>query len=777
MKRYRLKYDAPAPCSERGWQSECLPVGCGRLGMCIFGQPQKERLQFNEKTLWTGGPCASRPDYAGGNVADGFVHLKKIRRALAEGDAPAVERERKLLVGQREGRGSYQNFGELVLDFAHGEARAYRRELNLNDAVCTVSYTADGTAYRREHFASFAPAALLTKITADRKKALNFTVRLDIAHEPCTLTVQGDTITAGGALSDNGLKYCARLKIATDGRLRAEAEGFRIKDASDCVLILSAGTDYKNEYPHYRGPSPEAAVEQAVEDCAALGWDAVKQKALTYYRSFFDRLDLDLGGKEPDLTTDRLVRAFREDRQNAGRIYYEELLFQYGRYLLLASSAPDESLPANLQGVWNNSNTPAWNCDYHLNVNLQMCYWHAYTANLHETARPMLRYMNGQRAPGRVTAACYHGIRSDGKNPENGWVCHTQNTPFGWTCPGWSFFWGWSPAASSWMMQSCWDYYAFTLDEAALRADIYPMMKENARFWLQNLIYDEKQDRLVSSPSYSPEHGPISVGNAYEQTLIWQLFEDTAKAADTVGEPEFAEKLREAQTKLRPVSVGRTGQIKEWYEEDGWYRKNPLLRRLSYKKHGCQEKHRHASHLLGLYPGSLIRRETPELLEACRTSLYERGFGTAGVNDAGWGKANKICLWARAKDGENAYRVLESLLAKNIAPNLWDLHPPFQLDGNCGYTAGVCELLCYGCDEYLELLPALPRAWRDGSVRGLCARGGYAVDMSWRDGKVTGFQIRGMKTGTVRVRVNGEVRSVQVSEAPQADGGKSSRKV
>lgn len=769
MKQYKLWYEKPAPYTEAGWQNEVLPIGSGRLGMCIYGIPSCEHLQFNEKSLWTGGPAAKRPDYNGGNIENSAQHLTHIREALEQGNQKAVLKHKSGLVGIEEGYGAYQNFGEVVLDFGHTQVQAYQRALDITNAVCTVSYTADGVRYTREHFASFAPRVLVTRVTADTEKALNFSISLAIAQAGCQIAASENSLRAQGALEDNGLQYLAKLNTFTDGKVQDKENMLYIKDASYCEIVLTAGTDYKNEYPSYRGELPVRKVNKALCDYAALGFERVKEKSITYYRSLFDRLALDLDGKAAEITTDALVRRFQNNPHNETALYYEELLFQYGRYLLIASSAEDDILPANLQGVWNNSNQPAWGCDYHLNVNLQMCYWHAYVANLAELAKPMIAYMNSLRAPGRVTAACYHGIKSDAQNPENGWVCHTQNTPFGWTCPGWSFYWGWSPAASSWMMQNCWDYYAFTKDDTYLRDSIYPMMKENAKFWLQNLVYNQGQNRYVSSPSFSPEHGPISIGNTYEQTLVWQLFDDTQQGAELLGDTDFAKRLCEVKEKLLPVSIGKWGQIKEWYEEDSWYKKNSFLRKSSYKKHGCQYHHRHASHLLGLYPCAYIRAETPELLEACRVSLADRGVGLgAGGNNSGWGKANRINLWARAKAGEEAYKNIESLLAGNIAPNLWDMHPPFQMDGNCGYTSGVCEMLCYSNASYIELLPALPSAWQNGCVKGICARGGYVLDMAWQNKAVTQYTVYSETPQQVTVKVNGKIETVKTVQLPQS---------
>lgn len=762
MKNYVLKYNKPAEYSENGWQNEVLPIGNGMLGMCVFGGVSEEHLQFNEKTLWTGGPSKSRKDYIGGNVENSFEYLEKIRDALCRGDKKAVLKFKDKLVGIKDGYGAYQNFGEIVLKFPHSDFSDYERQLDITNSVCTVKYKSGGVLFARECFASQNPSVIAEKITADKKGALNTEISFLASHETDSIRVQDNSLILCGRLSDNDLAYYARLCVTTDGEMVKGDGKLVIKDASYLVFALAAGTNYKNEYPNYRGELPEGKVNSAIDEFLKKGYDEVKKDAIAEYKSLFDRFSFEITSFTSTEYTDKLLSSYRENPASKDGRYLEELLCQYGRYLLISSSAENDELPANLQGVWNNSNLPAWSCDYHLNVNLQMCYWHAYVTGLFGTAKPMIRYMESLREPGRITARCYHNIVSDEKNPENGWVCHTQNTPFGWTCPGWDFYWGWSPAASSWMMQNCFDYYAFTEDTDYLRSDIYPMMKENAVFWLQNLVYSKEQDRYVSSPSYSPEHGPISIGNTYEQTLIWQLFTDTEKAARVLGDDEFAAELEKVRVKLKPITKGRWGQIKEWYEEDEWY-KSLKLRKLNYKLHSCQNRHRHASHLLGLYPGNAITDKTPELIEACKVSLLDRGFGQkSGANGSGWGKANKVNLWARAKDGNRAYSMLRELINKNIAPNLWDFHPPYQMDGNCGYTSGVCEMLCYSSDDIIELLPALPEEWKNGSVKGLCARGGYSLDFTWENGEVKSLSVHsscGKKTA--RVKTGGEIKTVE----------------
>ena len=424
----------------------------------------------------------------------------------------------------------------------------------------------------------------------------------------------------------------------------------------------------------------------------------------------------------------------------------EELFFQYGRYLLISSSrdCPD-ALPANLQGVWNAVDNPPWNSDYHLNINLQMNYWPAYVTNLLETAFPVINYIDDLRVYGRIAAARYAGIVSQ-KGEENGWLVHTQATPFGWTAPGWDYYWGWSPAANAWMMQTVYEAYLFYRDQDYLREKIYPMLRETVRFWNGFLHEDQQAQRWVSSPSYSPEHGPISIGNTYDQSLIWQLFHDFIQAAQELGlDGDLLTEVKEKFYLLNPLQITQSGRIREWYEEEEQY----------FQKEKEEAQHRHASHLVGLYPGNLFSYKGQEYLVAARASLNDRGDGGTG-----WSKANKINLWARLGDGNRAHKLLAEQLKSSTLPNLWCSHPPFQIDGNFGATSGMAEMLLQSHTAYLVPLAALPDAWSTGSVSGLMARGHFEVSMSWADKKLLQLTILSRSGGDLRVTYPGIEKSV-----------------
>lgn len=760
-----IRYKESARNSHEGWERQSIPIGNGYMGMCIFGRCWKERLQFNEKTLWQGGPDGrADDDYNGGNLEGGKRHLDEIRKALAENDDARVKEIARLLVGKEKGYGMYLNFGDIFLKFGHRNPKDYERGLDLENAVAYVKYSCGSVRYSREFFASYPQNVIAARFTADKAGKLNFCLKLKPARKGVKYDKGTAWIKCSGTVKGNNLIYCAKTEIKTDGKISFIGNTLCVRKASYAEMYLSSGTNYANVYPHYRGETPFKRIDECIKNALSLGYEQLKAQHIEDYRNLFGRMFLKLTDFKYDGYTDDLVKKVKKKTVSDEEMKaFVQMLFDQGRYLLISCSRPG-TLPANLQGVWNDSNNPPWGCDYHLNVNLQMCYWHAFKANLAECGLPMLEYMESLRKPGRVTAEIYHGIVSDESNPENGWVCHTQNTPFGWTCPGWEFYWGWSPAASSWMMQNCFEYYEYTEDIEMLRNHIYPMMKENCRFWLQNLIYDKSQDRLVSSPSYSPENGPISIGNTFEQELVWQLFTHTSKAAEILGiDEDFANELNCAKDKLKPLHIGRWGQIKEWYEEDSWY-DSVEDRKKGYEAHNYSPMHRHASHLLGVFPGEHITYETPELMQAAKVSLADRGYGEkARKFDSGWGKANKINLWARLKEGNIAYTVLEDMLRNNIAYNLWDLHAPFQFDGNCGFDSGICEMLVYSNENYIELLPALPDIWDKGQVRGICAKGGYTVDLKWENGTVTDFQVYSDTKDNAVVLIDGEKIKVKTA--------------
>ncbi len=751
---YRLWYREPAAEDYKGWETQSLPIGNSSIGGSVFGRYDKEHITLNEKSFWTGGPSKKRPDYIGGNVKENGNNgetLREVQRLFMDGKISEGEKLCEKLTGTWDGYGGYQLFGNLYLDFGvvkKEEVSNYYRDLDLMNGVASVSYDRKNTHYTRELFASCPDNVMVIRMQAKGEGTLDFTVTLQPENEgsaarTTTIRAEEQSLSYFGTLDDNQLKYSAFLTVKTDamgkiGKTTERTDALFVSGAKEVIMILSMATNYKNVYPVYRTGETMAELQDRVRNCvekaAKRSYEELHTTHMEDVSGMMNRVELDIGQTEPEKPTDQLLVAYKEDNLlQTEKSYLETLLYQYGRYLIVSSSR-GETLPANLQGIWVGKNDSAWSSDYHINVNLQMNYWHVYNTNLAECAVPLIDFVESLRKPGRVTAEVYFGIASDEEHPENGFTANTQITPFGWTCPGWDFNWGWSPAAVPWIIQNVWEYYEYTLDKEVLKKKIYPVMREQTRFYQQTLKQDEN-GKWVSTPSYSPEQGPRTNGNTYEQTLVWQLFSDTVTAAKIVGEEEnLIAQWQEILDNLKgPVEIGASGQIKEWYEET----------HLGSIESAENYNHRHLSHLLGLYPGDLISTETPEWFAAAKVSMENRVDRSTG-----WAMGQRINTWARLGSGEKLYELIGLLMKNGILDNLWDTHPPFQIDGNFGYTAGVTEALMQSNMGYIRLLPALPDAWADGSVRGLVARGGFELSMMWKGKTITEIKILSKAGGT-----------------------------
>ena len=517
------------------------------MGANVYGEIASEHLTFNEKTLWTGGPGTSRPNYMGGNVESAGQYgavMEQIQNYFLAGNNSAASNLCGQLIGTSTGYGAYQAWGDIYFDYKNitaNSATGYERDLDLTDATASVQFTEDGTEYTREYFISHPDNVLVARLEADGDAKLNLDVRFT-SKQGATAVAGGNTLELAGQVSDNQMKFASYLTVVADGgSVTASGSKLVVADATALTVYVSAATDYKNDYPAYRTGEDmielKTRVKADVDAAVEKGYEDVKADHIADYQEYFNRVDLELGQTVSDKTTDALLAAYKNgSASEAEKRQLEVMLFQYGRYLTLGSSREDSQLPSNLQGVWNCLNNPPWASDYHMNVNLQMNYWPTYSTNLAECAQPLINYVESLREPGRVTAAIYAGVVSE-EGEANGFMAHTQNTPFGWTCPGWSFDWGWSPAAVPWILQNCWEYYEYTGDVEYMEEYIYPMLKEEAILYDQLLIRNADGD-LVSSPSYSPEHGPRTAGNTYEHSLIWQLYEDAIQAAEILGADE-----------------------------------------------------------------------------------------------------------------------------------------------------------------------------------------------------------------------------------------------
>ncbi len=732
---------------ENVWEQVSLPLGNGSIGLSLLGDVKKDKLVLNHKTLWTGGPSEKRPDYCGGNIStpdsDGKMphhYFTEICDEFQKGNDKKASGLCEKLIGIMDGYGAYQCWGNLV--FTDKNIRSYsnyKRSLLMDTAVGTVSYNAKLKGCKscrdtREYFVSYPDKCAVVCYTREDSK-LDFTVSLDTEHKG-NLEYSNNSFVHKGKLDDNGLQYCLYGTVITDGNVTALGDSLRISDTNEVVIVFSMDTDYMDVYPNYRtGESLEnlyRRVKSNVDKATEKSYDALLETHIEDFSELFDRVVIDLDGKSclHNKTTDELLYEYKKN--TADKRTAEQLLYQYGRYLAICSSREFDILPSNLQGIWNCTNSPKWSSDFHLNVNLQMNYWHIYNGNLSECAKPLIRYIKSLVIPGRLTAEWYTNIKSS-DNEHNGFLFHTQNTPFGWTCPGWEFNWGWSPAAVPWILHNVFEYYEYTLDKEVLREDIYPMLKETAEYFSKLLV--EHNGRLVTVPCFSPEHGPRTMGNTYEQALISQLYDNaitSAKALDI--DDEFIEKWKDIQAKLKPYEIGDDGQIKEWYHE---------------KNLGDfgEFHHRHMSHLLGLYPCNVIDwYNNPDLIDAAIISMNHRSDKSTG-----WSMGQKINTWARVRQGDRVLKIIGDLMNNGIYPNLYDYHPPFQIDGNFGFTSGVNEMLMQSHCGFIHILPALPSDWKNGKITGLVARGNFTLDIEWKDGELITAKITSNMGGKCKI--------------------------
>ena len=641
--------------------------------------------------------------------------------------------EDTLWTGDENDTGRFQNFGELhvALD-GHADAAPdavkYRRELDIEKALHTIRYETNGVHYRREYFASHPANVLVFRFTADKKGAYSGTISLKNAHqgEP---TAAGNTLTFSGTLGGTiGLNYEAQAMVLNTGGSISVSNGtLSFKGCDSLVILLDAGTDYLNRRDKgWKQEHPHRTISERLGKASKRTFDDMLVEHVEDYSQLFGRVTLDLGttGAETShLTTEARLAAYRNNNPDHD---LEETLFQYARYLMISSSRPG-GMPANLQGVWNPYNNPPWRSDYHTDVNVEMNYWFVDQANLSECFQPLGEWVNSIREVRREATKKEFNVR--------GWATRSENGIFG----GASYHW--VPGDASWVAQDLWDHYAFTLDKEYLRTRAYPVMKELCEYWEDSLKPDAK-GRLVSPKSQSPEHGPFAEGNSYEQQLAWDLFTNYIEASKALDvDADYRAKVTAMRDKLLGPQIGKWGQLQEWAEDLD----NP------------KDDHRHLSHLIAVHPGRQISPlTTPELAAAARVSMNARGDGSTG-----WSKVWKICIWARLQDGDRAYKLLGEFIKNNVYPNLWGFHPPFQIDCNFGYAAGVCEMLVQSHTGVIQLLPALPKAWPAGSVKGLRARGGVELDMAWKDGKVTSLHIRSAEPREVKVRINGETKTVK----------------
>jgi alpha-L-fucosidase 2 len=699
-------YDKPAT----DWEKEALPIGNGRMGAMVFGGVSSERLQISEKSLWTGGPGAEG-GYDYGLAPDSqAAKVAQVGKQLLDGSTLEPEPLARQLGRKMHNYGDYQSFGDLIIETsgAEGEVGGYRRELDLATATARVKYRQGFTGFLRDYFVSYPDQALVARwfSTSAQKLRVRFAVPDNrTADTRIEAGKSGARLVVSGALKSNGLKYgVALLMIPQCSTVKVDGDAMTFDGDCAVLFVLTARTNYRMRYPDYRdaGADPAAMAVRDANAAAARQYSQLARRHAEDYQPLFGRVKLDLGAADSKLPTDQLRTRYGSGNAGADRAL-EQLYFNYGRYLLIAASRPG-ALPANLQGVWNDKATPPWNADYHVNINLQMNYWPAEVANLAETANPLFDFVEHLVTPGKLAAQRYFGAP--------GWTMFLNTNAWGYVGPiDWPTAF-WQPEASAWLAQHFYEHYLFSRDASFLKQRAWPVMKDAAEFWLATLITDPRDGKLVVSPSYSPEHGPFTAGAAMSQQIVADLFTNCSEAAKLVGDKAFGKRIDDALAKLdRGLRVGKWGQLQEWKVD----------------LDDAKDDHRHVSQLFALHPGHAIDPlKDAALANAARATLDARGDASTG-----WSRAWKINFWARLRDGDRAHKLLTGLLEDSTLPNLWDTHPPFQIDGNYGATAGMIEMLVQSQNGVIDILPALPKEWSRGSVTGIRARGDVTIGIAW----------------------------------------------